>query len=65
MSVSLVTQQRCDLFTVIRTDMQTGERVRLSYPPADYLTCVHRANDYQRTFDHHRQRYDWRVAHCD
>jgi len=65
MTVSVVTQQRCELFTVVRTDMRTGERKTLTYPPCDYLTAVYRANDYQRTFDPMRARFDWRVAHCD
>jgi hypothetical protein len=65
MTVSLVTQQRCDLFTVVRTDLRTWERLLLTYPPSDYLTAVHRAADYQRTFDHHRERYDYRVTSCD
>ena len=61
---SLVTQQRCQLFTVIRTDMQTGDRVVLTYPPSSYLTAVKRAAHYQRTFDHKRKRYDYRVHSC-
>jgi len=57
----------CQLFCVVRTDMASPnwDRVVLSYPPADYMTCVHRAADYQRTFDPSRSRYDYRVAHVD
>ena len=65
MAASLATQHRCDLFNVVRTDFRTGERRVLSYAPSDYLTAVHRAAQYQRTFDHHRERYDYRVGHCD
>ena len=62
MFASLVTQARCDLFCVLRTDMQTGDRRPLTYPPSDYLTAVKRADVYRRTFG--SKRYDYRVAHC-
>jgi hypothetical protein len=65
MTVSLVTSQRCELFAVVRTDWLTDERRLLTYPPSDYLTAVHRAARYQRTFDPRRQRYDYRVTSCD
>jgi hypothetical protein len=61
----IVTSERCTLFTVVRTDMSTGDRVYLTYPPSDYLTAVYRAEHYQRTFDHKRERFDYRVAHHD
>ena len=65
MLASTVSRDFCQLFTVVRTDMRTGERKTLSYPPADYRTCVYRAHEYQQTFDPSRARYDWRVATCD
>jgi len=65
MFASIVSPERCELFCVMRTDMRTGERKVLTYPPADYRTCVYRAHEYQRTFDPMRSRFDWRVAHCD
>ena len=61
----IVTSERCTLFTVIRTDMWTGDRVYLTYPPSDYMTAVRRAEHYQRTFDHKRERFDYRVSHHD
>ena len=65
MFASLVTPERCELFTVVRTDMRTGERKRLTYAPSDYRTAVYRANEYQQTFDPMRARFDWRVDHAD
>ncbi len=65
MSVSIVTNKRCDLFTVVRTDFHTQERRVLTYPPSDYLAAVYRAERYQRHFDPRRERYDYRVTACD
>ena len=64
MFASIVSDQRCQLFTVMRTDLNTWDRVLLTYPPSDYLTAVKRAADYQRAFDHKRERYDYRVHMC-
>lgn len=58
-----VSNQFCELFTVIRTDLTTYEQRVLSYPPSDYLTAVHRAAEYQRTFNPRRDRVDYRVHH--
>jgi hypothetical protein len=64
MFASIVTDQRCDLFTVTRTDILSGDRCVLTYAPADYRTCVNRAGHYQRTFDPYYARYDYRVSSC-
>ena len=64
MFASHVSTARCDLFGVVRTDLSSPDydRQLLSYPPADYLTCVYRAAEYQQTFDPSRRRYDYRVT---
>jgi len=63
MFASVVSRERCELFTVVRTDLATYEQRVLTYPPSDYLVAVHRAAEYQRTFDPGRKRVDYRVAH--
>ena len=64
MSLPIVTMDRCHLYYVERTDMQSElwDRVNLSYPPSDFMTAVARAADYQRRFDPMRTRYDYRVT---
>ena len=61
----LVTNDRCDLFQVLRTDLSTWDRVALTYPPSDFITAVKRAEHYQRTFDPSRSRWDYRCSHVD
>ena len=61
MFASVVAPERCELFTVVRTDLNSWERVVLSYPPSDYATAVQRAADYQRRFSDGR--FDYRVCH--
>ena len=62
MFASVITEDRCDLFTVLRTNLSTYERVALSYPPTDFDTAVNRARIYQRSFDPEGTRYDYRVT---
>ena len=64
MSLPYVSPNRCQLYYVERTDMQSEnwDRVNLTYPPSDFMTAVARAADYQRRFDPLRPRYDWRVT---
>ena len=62
MFASEVHPQRCRLYRVMRTDLQTYDRVVLTYAPTDYATAVHRASDYQRWFDPDYRRYDYRVC---
>ena len=62
MFASIVTRDICPLFTVMRTDLTTYDRVYLTYPPSSYLVAIKRAASYQRTFDPKRQRYDYRVC---
>ena len=64
MFASTVTDERCDLFTVIRTDLETFDKVVLTYPPSDFQTAVRRADHYQRTWDPSRDRWDYRVHMC-
>ena len=64
MFASTVTDERCDLFTVIRTDLETFDKVVLTYPPSDFKTAVNRAAHYQRTWDPSRDRWDYRVHMC-
>ena len=64
MSVSYVSPDRCQLFTVIRTCLSTWDRDVLTYPPSDFMTAVNRAAWYQQQFDPDRQRYDYRVHMC-
>ena len=64
MFASIVTDERCDLFTVIRTDLVSWDKVVLTYPPSDFMTAVYRAAHYQRTWDPSRERYDYRVHMC-
>ena len=64
MFASIVTEDRCQLYTVIRTCLGTYDREVLTYPPSDFQTAVNRAAWYQRTFDPSREHYDWRVHMC-
>ena len=64
MFASIVTDERCELFTVIRTDLQSFDKVVLTYPPSDFTTAVSRAAHYQRTWDPSRERWDYRVHMC-
>ena len=64
MFASIVTSDRCQLYTVERTDLLSWDRELLTYPPSDYMTAVRRALDYQREFDPSIERYDYRVTMC-
>ena len=64
MFASTVTNARCQLYTVMRTDLTTYERIELTYPRTDYWTAIKRARDYQATFDPDMEFYDYRVAMC-
>ena len=64
-AASIVTRDICPLFTVMRTDLTTYDRVYLTYPPSSYLVAIKRAASYQRTFDPKRERYDYRVVTID
>ncbi len=64
MFASIVTPDRCQLFTVIRTGLTSGDRTVLTYPPSDYMTAVRRAEWYQQQFDPACEFYDWRVHMC-
>jgi len=65
MFASIVSSDRCQLYTVVRTDLLSWDREVLTYPPTDYMTAVARSLDYQRQFDPSLERYDYRVAMCD
>ena len=62
--ISVVTNQRCQLFVVVRTDLSTCERRVLTYAPRDYLSAVKLAAKYQRTFDPKHTRWDYRVGNA-
>lgn len=64
MFASIITDDRCDLYTIMRTDLTTWDRVVLTYPPSDFMTAVRRAAHYQRTWDPSRARWDYRVHQC-
>ena len=64
MFASIVTRDCCQLYTVVRTDLRTWDRVTLTYPPSDMQTAVQRAAWYQREFDPTFSHYDWRVDMC-
>ena len=64
MFASIVTEDRCQLYTVIRTCKSTFDKTVLTYPPSDYMTAVRRAEWYQQMFDPSREHYDWRVHMC-
>lgn len=64
MFASIVTPDRCQLYTVVRTDLLNWDREVLTYPPSDYMSAVRRALDYQQEFDPAVERYDYRVAMC-
>ena len=64
MFASHVSRHRCELYTVVRTDLRTWDRTTLTYPPSDMPTAVRRADWYQRTFDPTHSHYDWRVGRC-
>ena len=59
---SIVSSDCCQLYTVERTDLETGEVVTLTYPPSDMATAVHRAALYQQEFDPTFSRWDWRCG---
>ena len=63
-TISHVSADRCQLYYVERTDMQSElwDRINLSYPPSDFMTAVTLAADYQRRFDPKRERFDYRVT---
>ena len=56
-----VTNESCDLFQVLRTDLSNWDQIPLTYPPSDFITAVRRARYYQQTFDPGRSRWDYRV----
>ena len=62
--VSHVSDDRCQLFDVVRTNLHTWERTTLSYPPSDMATAVERAAWYQRMFDPNFEHYDFRAGMC-
>ena len=64
MFASIVTDDRCDLYTVRRTDRLLGSAVDLTYPLTDYMTAVERAAHYQQEFDPTAERYVYRVTMC-
>ena len=64
MFASIVTRDRCQLYTVVRTNLHTYESVELTYAPTDYLNAVARAREYQATFDPDYEFYDYRVGMC-
>ena len=64
MFASEVSPHRCQLYTVMRTDLRDYSRTLLTYPPSDYQTAVRRAQYYQGTFDPKFERYDYRVCSC-
>ena len=61
---SIVTDDCCQLYQVVRTNLHTWEKDILTYPPSDFMPAVERAAWYQRTFDPQREHYDWRVTMC-
>ena len=61
MTVSFVSEQRCELYSVVRTDLRTFDKQVLTYAPTDFMGAVARAAHYQREFDPSRERYDYRV----
>ena len=67
MFASIVSDDRCQLYCVVRTDCSTSPwtRTRLSYAPRDYMGALQLAQDYQRRFDPNRERWSYRVAFCD
>lgn len=64
MFTSHVADAHCQLYTVMRTNLHTFDRVELTYPRTDYMTAVARARDYQATFDPDYEFYDYRVTMC-
>ena len=64
MFASIVTEERCELFTVRRTDKLLRTATDLTYPPSDYLTAVQRAAWYQQEFDPRAERYVYRASMC-
>ena len=61
MFASTVSTDRCDLYRVVRTDLNTWERTLLSYPPCSYQMAVKRARYYKQAFGQNG-RYDYRVC---
>ena len=64
MFASEVSPHRCQLYTVMRTNLHDYSRTLLTYPPSDYQTAVRRAQDYQQTFDPDYEYWDYRVCSC-
>ena len=60
----LVTNDCCQLFTVVRTDMSTTPWTmqELPYAPRSFMNAVSLAAIYQRRFDPDKRRYDYRVS---
>ena len=64
MFASIVTEQRCQLYSVIKTNLSTYEREVLPIAPRDFMPAVNTAAEYQRKFDPQREHYDFRVHMC-
>ena len=64
MFASIATHDRCDLFRVMRTDLNNWDRLVLTYPPCDYQTALKRARYYKAHFSQ-GGRYDFRVCNAD
>ena len=61
MFASIVTEERCQLYTVIKTHLATFEKEVLPIAPSDFIPAVNTAAWYQRKFDPNKEHYDFRV----
>lgn len=50
MLVSHISDDRCDLFEVTRTDTSSGQTITLTYPPRDFRSAIRLAATYQAQF---------------
>jgi len=64
MFASLVTQQRCDLFTVMCTDLETWDRYECTWLRSNFKDASLRALEYQFSMDPLRKSLDFRVHQC-
>lgn len=64
MFASLVSRHRCELYTIVVTDLITYEHRSLNIAPSNMPTMVRRASNFQRWFDPHHKRFDFRVGRC-
>ena len=62
--ISHVSPERCQCFTVMRTDLKTWDREVLTFVFTTFKLASKRAEWYQKTFDPSREHYDWRVHMC-